>query len=286
MSYDTTANGLWSAGATWVGGVGGIPPDPSDDDINIAHLVTLDQDQAIASGDELTIDAAKTLTTDGGGRTLTIGGVGAGASLDVYGKLTIAAADSLVVPAANDPQIWIRNGGEIEVAGDINIPGTSTIDLYVLAGGTFDVDAVLTSIRGQIDLQGTMEISASFDFTDFGIAALSPGDTVFDHAGGNPTLTTDMNVLPNIEVNNAGTVSFTAQDAVICTGFTLTAGVYTDGGFNHIVRGDVSIAGTLTSTGVWRADDPGDWVNATSANAFAEFQVQSTATLTGTACTR
>ena len=175
--------------------------------------------------------------------------------------------DGGAVPAIGD-DVDATGNFDLTVDDDTNAVGSfdrsgSTGDLVIDNAKTLDVDGACT-LDGPVKGPGTIAVSGNLALAAATAFTLSP-QILLDGTGN----LTDNSAAPggsDIEVNTAGT--HTAATAIAADSFTLAAGTYVDGGYDHDVYGAILIVGTLTSTGRWTQEASGD-VRGGVFNAFA-----------------
>jgi hypothetical protein len=236
--FNSNANGAWTTGATWVGGV--APANNSGATVTVNHNITVPTSlQGLSS---ITVNASQSLTSGSAGTpqnlslqsitTATING-----SLIVFGNLTVNATALTV-------------SGTLTVTGTITVTGGSTLTTT----GTVTSAAISTSGAG-----GTVNVNSGGSLSVSGGVSLSSGGVVNIASGGSGaagSFTSSNNATATLTNNGSFTINGTAAVGGLVTnnntGTLQVNGNYTTSGSNSSITttsGAMNVTGAMSLTG-------------------------------------
>ena len=183
------------------------------------------------------------------------------------GDVAPVASDSVQFGATSTDNCIIdtaQNAASITIG--TGYTGTITANAALTVTGDFSLEQGTYNANGQ-----ALNIGGSFSRVG-GTFTHGNNTTTFTSTSTGKTILSGGQSFYNLTFNGAGG-GWTLQDNITATNLTITAGNVIDNAKQVLVNGDISIGGTLTSTGSWIQGASGSLSNPSSANKIRNLTI-------------
>jgi hypothetical protein len=238
-TYDASAGCVYNGSSSQVTG-NGLPSSINNLTTRNNGGVTLSQD--LSTNGTLTLASgalsmsAHTLTINGG-ITPTSGSLVGGATSNI---VIGGSGGSTTLPAISLNNLTLNRSAGISLGGSVSVAGTITLKSGTLDNSTNTLtlgnSATISRASGSLFAPPTFSTSVNVEYTGTGGVTMGP------------ELPTSTTILNNLTINNSGGVALNADASVEST-FTLSNGVFADGGKTLSVKGNLVNNGSHTGTG-------------------------------------